>query len=128
MDLLRDADLAMYRAKRGGSGRHETFAPHMHASVVERLELEAELKRAILADQLGTHYQPIIELPTNRLAGVEALVRWDHPTRGTMPPGEFIPIAEETGAIVSLGRAVLFDACSTVAGWQRTFRWRFRCR
>ena len=120
VDLLRDADLAMYRAKRGGSGRHVTFAPHMHASVVERLELEAELKRAIIADQLGTHYQPIIELPTNRLAGVEALVRWDHPTRGTMPPGEFIPIAEETGAIVSLGRAVLFDACRTVAGWQRT--------
>ncbi len=121
VDLLRDADLAMYRAKRGGSGRHETFAPHMHASVVERLELEAELKRAILADQLGTHYQPILELPTGRLAGVEALVRWEHPTRGMMSPGEFIPIAEETGAIVSLGRAVLFDACSTVAGWQRAY-------
>ena len=120
VDLLRDADLAMYRAKHGGSGRHVTFAPHMHASVVERLELEAELKRAIIADQLGTHYQPIIELPTGRLAGVEALVRWDHPTRGTMPPGEFIPIAEETGAIVSLGRAVLFEACRTVAGWQTT--------
>ena len=119
VDLLRDADLAMYRAKRGGSGRHETFAPHMHASVVERLELEAELKRAILADHLGTHYQPILELPTGRLAGVEALVRWEHPTRGMMSPGEFIPIAEETGAIVSLGRAVLFDACGTVAGWQR---------
>ena len=121
VDLLRDADLAMYRAKRGGSGRHETFAPHMHASVVERLELEAELKRAILADQLGTHYQPILELPTGRLAGVEALVRWEHPTRGMMSPGEFIPIAEETGAIVSLGRAVLFDACGTVAGWQRAY-------
>jgi diguanylate cyclase (GGDEF)-like protein len=119
-DLLRDADLAMYRAKRGGSGRHETFAPHMHASVVERLELEAELKRAILADQLGTHYQPILELPTGRLAGVEALVRWEHPTRGMMSPGEFIPIAEETGAIIGLGRAVLFDACGTVAAWQRT--------
>ena len=118
-DLLRDADLAMYRAKRSGAGRHETFAPHMHASIVERLELEAELKRAIIGNQLGTHYQPIVELKTGRLAGVEALVRWEHPTRGTMPPGEFIPIAEETGAIVSLGRSVLYDACAIVARWQR---------
>lgn len=118
-DLLRDADLAMYRAKRGGTGKHETFAPHMHASVVQRLELEAELKRAIIGNKLGTHYQPIVELQSGRLAGVEALVRWKHPTRGTMPPGEFIPIAEDTGAIVSLGRSVLFDACSTVARWQR---------
>ncbi len=118
-DLLRDADLAMYRAKRGGAGRHETFAPHMHTSIVERLELEAELKRAIISSKLGTHYQPIVSLETGRLAGVEALVRWTHPTRGTMPPGEFIPIAEETGAIVSLGRSVLLDACTTVARWQR---------
>ena len=118
-DLLRDADLAMYRAKRSGAGRHETFAPHMHASIVERLELEAELKRAIIGNRLGTHYQPIVSLKTGRLAGVEALVRWEHPTRGTMPPGEFIPIAEETGAIVSLGRSVLYDACATVARWQR---------
>jgi diguanylate cyclase (GGDEF)-like protein len=118
-DLLRDADLAMYRAKRSGSGQHETFAPHMHASVVERLELEAELKRAIISDQLEVHYQPIVELPTGRVAGVEALVRWDHPERGLLPPGEFIPVAEETGAILPLGRAVLRKACETVAGWQR---------
>lgn len=120
-DLLRDADLAMYKAKRSGSGRHETFAAHMHASVVERLELEAELKRAIIEDQLFTVYQPIVELPTGRLAGVEALVRWEHPVRGPLAPDEFIPIAEQTGAILTLGRSVLFDACSQAAQWQRRY-------
>lgn len=118
-DLLRDADLAMYRAKRSGSGLHETFAPHMHASVVARQELEAELKRAIIADQLTLCYQPIYELPHERLIGVEALVRWSHPERGVLSPSEFIPIAEETGAILGLGRRVLHEACATVAAWQR---------
>ena len=109
----------MYRAKRSGSGRFETFAPHMHATVVERLELEAELKRAVIADQLEVHYQPIVELPHSRLAGVEALVRWNHPVRGLLGPDEFIPVAEETGAILGLGRAVLREACATMADWQR---------
>jgi diguanylate cyclase (GGDEF)-like protein len=117
-DLLRDADLAMYRSKRGGSGRYETFAPHMHASVVARQELEAELKRAIIDEQLEVHYQPIVELTHDRLSGVEALVRWNHPERGLLAPGEFIPIAEETGAIMGLGRSVLWEACRTVSGWQ----------
>ena len=116
-DLLRNADLAMYEAKRQGSGR-ETFRPEMHASVVERLALEAELKRAILADQLEVHYQPIVELQSRRICAIEALVRWNHPARGMLAPGEFIPLAEQTGAIVALGRFVLERASRTAVRWQ----------
>ncbi len=116
-DLLRNADLAMYDAKRRGSGR-ETFRPEMHASVVERLALEAELKRAILARQLDVHYQPIIDLQSMRIVAAEALVRWDHPARGQLEPGEFIPLAEQTGAIIALGRFVLDHAGRTAARWQ----------
>lgn len=121
-DLLRNADLAMYDAKRRGSGRRAMFRPEMHASVVERLELEAELKRAILAEQLDVHYQPIVELESGRVVGVEALVRWTHPQRGPLSPGEFIPVAEQTGAILPLGRFVLDKACATAAGWQRVIQ------
>lgn len=117
-DLLRDADLAMYEAKRRGSG-HETFRPEMHASVVERLAIEAELKRAILAKQLDVHYQPIVELESRRIAGVEALIRWNHPARGPLAPADFIPIAEQTGAIIALGRFVLDHAARTASRWQR---------
>ena len=117
-DLLRDADLAMYDAKRRGSG-HETFRPEMHASVVERLAIEAELKRAILARQLDVHYQPIVELETGRTAAVEALIRWNHPARGPLEPNEFIPVAEQTGAIIALGRFVLDHAARTASRWQR---------
>ncbi|MCO5327298.1 MAG: EAL domain-containing protein [Solirubrobacterales bacterium] len=116
-DLLRNADLAMYDAKRRGSGR-ETFRPEMHASVVERLALEAELKRAILARQLDVHYQPIVDLQSMRIVAAEALVRWDHPARGPLEPGEFIPLAEQTGAIIALGRFVLDHAGRTAARWQ----------
>jgi diguanylate cyclase (GGDEF)-like protein len=121
-DLLRNSDLAMYEAKRRGAGLRESFQPEMHTSVVERLELEAELKRAIAEGQLVVHYQPVIELASGRLAGAEALVRWDHPTRGLLPPGEFIPLAEQTGAIVGIGRQVLETACEAAAGWQRDGR------
>lgn len=117
-DLLRNADLAMYEAKRRGSGR-ESFRPEMHASVVERLALEAELKRAILAGQLDVHYQPIVDLQSMRVVAAEALVRWDHPSRGPLEPAEFIPIAEQTGAIIALGDFVLRHAARTAAGWQR---------
>ncbi len=121
-DLLRNADLAMYEAKRHGAGRHESFQPEMHTSVVERLELEAELKRAIAEDQLVVHYQPVVELASGRVAGAEALVRWRHPSRGLLPPGEFIPLAEQTGTILALGRHVLETACREAAGWQRDGR------
>jgi predicted signal transduction protein with EAL and GGDEF domain len=121
-DLLRNADLAMYAAKRRGSGRRESFLPEMHTSVVRRLELEAQLKRAIAAGELVVHYQPVIELHTGRIVGAEALVRWNHPDRGMLPPGEFIPLAEQTGAILPLGRHVLETACVDAAGWQRDGR------
>ena len=117
-DLMRDADLAMYGAKRRGSG-YERFEPEMHSAVVERLAIEAELKRAIISKQLDVHYQPIIELESNRVSGVEALVRWNHPARGPISPGEFIPIAEQTGAIIALGRFVLDHAARTASRWQR---------
>ncbi len=117
-DLLRDADLAMYEAKRRGSG-YEAFQPEMHAAVIERLALEAELKRTILAGQLELHYQPIFELGSRRIVAVEALVRWDHPARGALAPADFIPLAEQTGAIIALGRFVLDQATRTAARWQQ---------
>ncbi len=117
-DLLRNADLAMYEAKRRGSG-YERFRPELHAAVVERLALEAELKRAILAGQLDVHYQPIFELEARRIVAVEALARWDHPARGALAPADFIPLAEQTGAIVGLGRFVLDHATRAASRWQR---------
>lgn len=117
-DLLRNADLAMYEAKRRGVG-YETFRPEMHASVVERLALEAELKRAILAGQLEVHFQPIVELESGRIIAAEALVRWEHPSRGSLSPAEFIPLAEQTGAIIALGRFVLDHATRIAARWQQ---------
>ncbi len=117
-DLLRNADLAMYEAKRRGSG-HESYRPEMHASVLERLALEAELKRTIIAGGLDLRYQPIIELESRRISAVEALVRWDHPARGALSPAEFIPLAEQTGAIIALGRFVLDEASRTASRWQR---------
>lgn len=117
-DLLRNADLAMYEAKRRGSG-YEFFEPQLHTAVVERLALEAELKRAILGNQLDVHYQPIVELESGRITAVEALVRWNHPARGPLAPAEFIPIAEQTGAIIALGRFVLDHATRTASRWQQ---------
>jgi diguanylate cyclase (GGDEF)-like protein len=119
VDLLRDADLAMYQAKGGGKNRFESYEPGMHKAVVSRLALEADLQRAIERHELRLHYQPIVRLRTGRIIGVEALVRWQHPERGLMPPIEFVPLAEETGLIVPLGRWVLNEACHRAAAWQR---------
>jgi diguanylate cyclase (GGDEF)-like protein/PAS domain S-box-containing protein len=110
-ELLRNADVAMYMAKRDSKGSYRVFEPAMHERVVERLELRGELQQAIDADQLLLHYQPVVRLPGHEILGVEALVRWNHPTRGMMAPNQFIPLAEETGLIISIGRWVLSKAC-----------------
>jgi diguanylate cyclase (GGDEF)-like protein len=118
-DLLRNADVAMYRAKRTGEdGSYATFEPSMHAAVVERLEIEADLRRAIERDELVLHYQPIVELGSGRVVGLEALLRWAHPARGLVMPLEFIPLAEETRLIVELDRWVLREACRQAALWR----------
>jgi diguanylate cyclase (GGDEF)-like protein/PAS domain S-box-containing protein len=116
--LLRDADAAMYRAKDRGRARHELFDDEMRRRTTHRLSLADELAVGIERGQISVHYQPIIDLTTGRVEGVEALARWDHPTRGTLPPIEFIGLAEETGLIVGLGLSVLSRACDQARRWE----------
>ncbi len=119
--LLRDADAAMHRAKNVGPGRYELFDATVRAQVVSRLHTETELRQALERGQLHVYYQPIIDTATGQPVATEALVRWKHPDHGLIPPLEFIPIAEETGLIVELGRYVLEQACEQGAAWQRQF-------
>jgi diguanylate cyclase (GGDEF)-like protein len=118
-DLLRNADFAMYQAKAGGRGRYALFEPEMHASALARLKLEADLRRAVERDELFLHYQPIVSVATGGIVAVEALVRWRHPERGVVPPGDFITLAEEQGLIVPIGSWVLREACRQGAAWHR---------
>ncbi|GAA3953371.1 GGDEF domain-containing phosphodiesterase [Actinoplanes auranticolor] len=115
--LVRNADLAMYRAKKAGGGALAAYDPQMLAGLVQRLELEADLRLALERDELALHYQPTVDLRTGEIVGFEALVRWHHPTRGMVSPLDFIGIAEATGLIVPLGRWVLTEACRQAVAW-----------
>ncbi len=118
--LLRDADTAMYEAKHAGRGRYVLFDATMHERVARTLDIENDLRRALQTDEFFVVYQPIVDLETGHLRGVEALARWRHPQRGLVPPLEFIPIAEETGLINALGARVLSESCDQFMRWRAT--------
>ncbi len=117
-DMLRRADMAMYAAKREGKVGHAMFETGMHTAMVFRLEMKSALQRALTEREFVLHYQPIVELPEGRITGMEALVRWNRLDGGIVAPGEFIPLAEETGMIVALGWWVLEEACRQFSLWQ----------
>jgi diguanylate cyclase (GGDEF)-like protein/PAS domain S-box-containing protein len=120
-NLLRDADVALYRAKSDGKARHVVFDASMRINALARLELEHDLRYAIAKDELRVHYQPIVSMASAHVGEMEALVRWQHPTQGLLPPANFIAIAEESGLIVPLGQWVLQEACRQVAAWHAEF-------
>ncbi len=122
--LVSHADIAMYEAKRAGKACSRVFEPAMHAQAVDRMNLEQELRAGIRLGQLIVEYQPVFDLDGDEICCFEALVRWDHPTRGRIPPNLFIPLAEEAGLIGELGRTVLGTACADAAEWRRRTRGR----
>jgi diguanylate cyclase (GGDEF)-like protein len=117
-ELIRDADVAMYKAKTAGKNRFQVFHPSMGAAVLERHGLKEELRLAIEREQLRLYFQPIVRLDTGELVAEEALVRWEHPRRGLVAPNDFLPLAEETGLILSVGQYVLEQACQQARAWQ----------
>jgi diguanylate cyclase (GGDEF)-like protein len=116
--LLQHADVAMYAAKAAGKGHYQFYAPNLSEAIIRKLTTKQELRHAVEADQFVLHYQPRVDAHTGELLGLEALVRWIHPTRGIVSPLEFIPLAEETGLIVELGALVLEKACAQICAWQ----------
>ena len=116
--LIRNADTAMYAAKASGKGRFEVFQPLMHRRAREQFEVQSDLQHAIARNEFTVHYQPIVDVPTQAILGMEALIRWEHPVRGLLPPIEFIGIAEEIGLIVPMGRWVMAEACRQTAEWR----------
>lgn len=120
-EILRDADTAMYRAKAHGKARSEIFEQAMHTKALETLKMENDLRRAVDREEFRLFYQPIIDLRTLEIVSFEALIRWQHPHRGLLTPYDFIPIAEEVGIIVPVGRWVLAEACRQMSEWQRRF-------
>ncbi|MDJ0590231.1 MAG: EAL domain-containing protein [Pleurocapsa sp. MO_226.B13] len=120
-DILRDADIAMYRAKNKGKARYEIFDRAMYHEAIKQVELENSLRLAIQRNEFVLHYQPIISLDNSTLVGFEALIRWQHPTRGFISPVEFIPIAEDTGLILDIGEWLLREACQQLQQWQQEF-------
>jgi diguanylate cyclase (GGDEF)-like protein/PAS domain S-box-containing protein len=120
-DLLRGADIAMYRAKALGKACHEVFDTEMHNEAMRQMQLENDLRRALEREEFRVYYQPIVSLTTGRLAGFEALMRWQHPDRGMVSPGDFIPIAEETGLILPMGQWILREACRQLSEWQKKY-------
>ncbi len=119
--IIRDADAAMYSAKNQGKGGIETYRPELHNDVLKRFELVTELRRALERKEFTLYYQPIVRLEDEQIRGVEALVRWVHPTRGLVPPSDFIPIAEQSGMVVHIDRWVMAEACRAVSAWQNEF-------
>ncbi|HYJ77620.1 MAG TPA: EAL domain-containing protein [Actinomycetes bacterium] len=120
-DLMRNADLALYDAKNAGKNRYAVFAPTMHEAALARLSLTSDLRHAIERSELVVHYQPLVALASGGILGLEALVRWQHPALGLLPPGQFIALAEETGLIVPIGRMVLQTALRDAVRWQRAY-------
>ncbi|WP_309718266.1 bifunctional diguanylate cyclase/phosphodiesterase, partial [Armatimonas sp.] len=117
--LLRNADIAMYAAKHQGKNRIAAFDSEMERAVRSRFELEGELRKAIDNQEIELYYQPLVRLDSRKIVGLEGLARWNHPTLGTIPPDHFIPIAEETGLIIPLGRQLLEQGCRNLQRWRR---------
>ncbi|NEQ35442.1 MAG: EAL domain-containing protein [Okeania sp. SIO3I5] len=118
-NLLRDADTAMYQAKKKGGDRYEIFDPSMHASAMNRLQLENDLRRAVKQEEFQVYYQPIVSCQTNQITGFEALIRWFHPEKSMISPGKFIPIAEDNNLIIPIGKWILRHACQQLYTWQQ---------
>jgi EAL domain-containing protein (putative c-di-GMP-specific phosphodiesterase class I) len=116
--VMRDADAAMYFAKAGGKRAHAVFAPSMHASAVNRLQVQTDLRQALTHHELVLHYQPIVDLRTGLASGAEALIRWQHPARGLLGPADFLPVAEDSHLILQISDWVVGEACRQALGWK----------